>query len=397
MRIFLLPLFIALVVNCIIDYIIYKQLQRNTHAAFRTIRGAHVALSVVLGVSVILLAVTPKTLFAGHESTLTISIFAYGCLLAAKLVYVLVSQILRLVLPRKLRQCGIGIGIAAALVVISQSAIATLATRYDIAVNHVTLYFPNLPDSFDGYRMAQFSDFHLNSFGNDTTFVHKAVTTINDLRPDVIFFTGDLASSTSSEVTCFVNTLSHLHAPDGVMSVLGNHDYSDYYPWTDMKAKAADRAQLIKYERDAGWDVLLNESRVIRHGNDSIIIIGVQNIARPPYHTYGNLGKSYNGLNDNNFKILLTHNPVHWRNEVLPKTNIDLTLSGHTHAMQMVISLFGKEFSPSAWLYKDWSGIYQQSQQYLYVNIGLGSIGAPARFGDAAKPEITIITLKKSK
>ena len=179
MRIFLLPLFIALVVNCIIDYIIYKQLQRNTHAAFRIIRGAHVALSVVLGVSVILLAVTPKILFAGHESTLSISIFAYGCLLAAKLVYVLVSQILRLVLPRKLRQCGIGIGFAAALVVIYQSAIATLATRYDIAVNHVTLYFPNLPYSFDGYRMAQFSDFHLNSFGNDTTFVHKAVTTIN--------------------------------------------------------------------------------------------------------------------------------------------------------------------------------------------------------------------------
>lgn len=393
MRIFLLPLFIALVIDILADIYIYKQLAKIQGRVSNILKSSHLALSLILGAAAIFLAVAPRHFFSGHQNYLAIGIYYYATILTAKVIYMIFAFILQLFIKRKARRFAHIIATIAACGVLCEAMMATFHTRYDVNINHVTLTFDDLPEQFDGYRIAQFSDFHVDSYGSDTTFVEKAVRAINAEHPDITLFTGDLVSGKADEVTPFLGNLRQLHAPDGVISILGNHDYSDYCIWTDTNDKKADHAKLINYERSIGWDLLLNETRNIRRGNDSIMIIGVENIAKPPFITYGDLKKSYPSLKDNNFKILLSHNPTHWKKEVVTDSNIQLTLSGHTHAMQMAIHIFGKDFSPSAFIYKEWEGLYHtDSSQYLYVNTGLGCVGMPARFG--VKPEITIITLK---
>ena len=210
----------------------------------------------------------------------------------------------------------------------------------------------------------------------------------------------------TEELRPFLNVLSRLDAKDGVISVLGNHDYGDYMHWDSEKERAANLSLLNDWEKEMGWDLLNNEYRVLKNGNDSIAIIGVENWGEPPFHQYGNLKESYNpsgdsarDLNDDNYKILLSHNPEHWNREVTKISNIDLTLAGHTHAMQSEIRLFGCKWSPAVLRYPLWGGLYSRqnvdgSLSQLYVNIGCGEVGIPARFG-SAYPEITEITLRK--
>jgi predicted MPP superfamily phosphohydrolase len=219
------------------------------------------------------------------------------------------------------------------------------------------------------------------------------VNRINEINAQAIFFTGDLVNTNSNEALPFISTLSQLDATHGVFSVFGNHDYSEYGRWESKEAQIANHKLLYDYETQAGWKLLNNEHVTLRQGNDSIIVIGVENIGEPPFKTYGDLKKAYPNLNDNNFKILLSHNPTHWRNEVTKSSNIDITLSGHTHAMQSIFSFFGKKYSLASKKYAEWGGLYSEKNQHLYVNIGIGCVGIPARFG--AKPEITVITLRK--
>ena len=267
-----------------------------------------------------------------------------------------------------------------------------MVTRNSIKVNEVAVSFPELPLQFNGYRIVQISDMHVGSFGNDTTFVSKVVNTINDLHPDLILFTGDIVNRESDELIPFVNTLSRLNAPDGVISVLGNHDYGDYKKWSSEKAKTDNLSLMRSLQNDMGWTLLDNDYRLIFNSDDSIAVIGVENWGEPPFSRYGDLKKAYPNLNDSVFKILLTHNPSHWLAEVTPSTNINLSLSGHTHAMQIMFDLGKHKFSPAKWKYDQWGGLYDNNGQKLYVNIGLGEVGIPARFG--ATPEITLITLK---
>lgn len=281
-----------------------------------------------------------------------------------------------------------------------------LFTRNQIDVNKVSVTSPKLPSSFNGYKIVQLSDIHVGTWGKDTGFVEKLVQEINSLKPDLIVFTGDIVNRRTEELRPFLNILSGLKAKDGVYSVLGNHDYGDYINWKNEEDHKRNNELLAKWEKQMGWHLLNNDHVYLKRGNDSIVLIGVENWGEPPFPAYGKLkdayrdknGKSVN-LNNSKFKILLTHNPEHWNREVKKISNIDLSLSGHTHAMQMMFSIGGWEWSPSAFKYSTWGGMYVDKSRsgdpmYLYVNIGSGEVGMPSRLG-SAYPEITEIILHK--
>lgn len=282
-------------------------------------------------------------------------------------------------------------GIALAVTVCALMWWGALVNRYRINVERVEITDASLPETFNGLTIAQLSDLHVGSYGSDTTYLHKLVATVNSLHPDIIVFTGDIVNRRSDELKPFVGTLSGLHAPLGVYSILGNHDYGDYYLWNSPEEKEANRELLFRLQNEMGWHLLNNTHKTFYAGSDSIVLIGVENIGDPPFHVYGDLDKAYPGdLDDPAFKILLSHNPAHWTADIAdaPDKNIALTLSGHTHAMQM--ELFG--LSPAAFRYKTWGGLYTDDDNAhpLYVNIGIGEVGIPARIG--ATPEITLFT-----
>ncbi len=284
------------------------------------------------------------------------------------------------------------IGFILAIVAFAAIWWGTLINRYRTQVVEETVNIPGLPEAFDGYRIVQFSDFHVGTYGRDTTFVDKIVKEINGLNPDMIVFTGDIVSRRTSELLPFTGTLSKLSAPDGVYSILGNHDYGDYYNWKTPEAKERNMMQMYDLQKRMGWKMLNNEYAEIHHNGDSIVLIGVENIGDPPFPVYGDLSKAYPTLDDNRIKILLSHNPAHWDSDIsgADNVNVALTLSGHTHAMQM--SMLGK--SPASMRYKTWGGHYMDHDRkhQLYVNIGVGTVGIPMRIG--ATPEITVLTLR---
>ena len=255
-------------------------------------------------------------------------------------------------------------------------------------VHEVTLHIPSLPQSFEGYRMVQISDIHSGSFRGMPDVLDELVKQVNAQQADVILFTGDLVNQRSSELEQFSLALSGLRAPDGVYSILGNHDYGRYYRWQGENDEARDTDRLCDLQRQMGWKMLRNEHDILHRGTDSIAIIGVENEGRPPFPQVADLPKAMRGT-EGMTQILLSHDPTHWRKEVLPDTDIDLMLSGHTHATQFI--LFG--WSPAQYIYDEWGGLYQEGTQQLYVNIGIGFVGLPFRFG--AWPEITVFTLEK--
>lgn len=273
----------------------------------------------------------------------------------------------------------------------------SLVTTRQIEVNEVELAYDNLPPAFDGYRIVQFSDLHTGTYGESTSIVANIAERVNALKPDLAVFTGDIVNRKTDEILPFIPVLKKVEATDGVVTILGNHDYGDYYRWPDPEAKADNLNRLVAIERDSlGWRMLRNEHFFLKKGNDSIAVIGVENWGEPPFSTYGDLNASYPDLNDSHFKLLLSHNPKHWDMVVSRSSNIDLTLSGHTHAMQLMISAGGRIFSPAAWKYKHWQGLATADNGgHLYVNIGTGEVGVPMRIG--ATPELTVITLRRKR
>lgn len=278
---------------------------------------------------------------------------------------------------------------------IAVGAVISLAMLYGmlcgwnrLTVKQVDLSFANLPAEFDGYRVLQLSDLHVGTYGSDTTFLHKVVQRVNQEQPDLVVMTGDLINTTPTEIAPFEQTLSELRAKDGVMAVLGNHDYCLYGFRERPAIQREGMRQVMQAEKRMGWQVLLNEHRLIRRGDAQIAIVGVENTGKPPFPEIGDLSGAMKELPDTTFRILLSHDPSHWRMEVLPETDIPLMLAGHTHAGQLKIGYW----SPSKWLYREWSGLYQQGLQYLYVSEG---IGGSIRFRLGATPEIIILTLHK--
>ena len=283
-----------------------------------------------------------------------------------------------------------------------------LFTRNEIEVTQEVIESDRIPASFNGFKIVQFSDAHVGTWGNDTTFIAEVVRRINSMNPDMIVFTGDIVSRETSEMQPFLKTLSGLHAPYGVYSVLGNHDYGDYITWKYPSEREANNALMAAWQKQIGWTLLNNEHRFITNGNDSIVLIGVENWGEPPFKQYGRLTDAYPlnadsvyHLNDNRYKILLSHNPEHWNREVSKISNIDLTLSGHTHAMQMLFKLGKWQWTPSQYIYEQWGGLYERmtkdnTPSRVYVNIGIGEVAIPSRMG-AAYPELTEIILRHKK
>ena len=336
-------------------------------------------------------------------------LYAFLSLLLPKIVFTLFS--LAGALPRLWKSRGLKlgkwVGLPLAMVIFTAMWWGAFIGRRQIEVVNVDIVSPRLPDAFEGYRIAQISDLHVGTWDDDTSFINAFVDSVNACRPDVIFFTGDIVNRQTGELAPFMKSLSRLHAPDGVYSILGNHDYGDYIDWPSA-AEKRDNLQLLKYwQRQLGWKLLNNTRTQIISGNDTIQIIGVENWGEPPFHQYGHLIDAYPlspdslyNLNDNRFKILLTHNPEHWRREVTGISNIDLSLSGHTHAMQTIIGSGKLRWSPASMRYELWGGLYKKrnphgDEMQLYVNIGAGEVGMPFRIG--ATPEITILTLHAEK
>ncbi|MDP4289571.1 MAG: metallophosphoesterase [Bacteroidota bacterium] len=257
-----------------------------------------------------------------------------------------------------------------------------------------------LPPSLEGMRIVQISDMHLGSWVS-TLPLKDAVTDINNLYPDIVLFTGDLVNFTSDEAFRFGDVLKTVKAPLGVYAILGNHDYGDYIHWPDSVSKQRNLDALCQFYKKIGWRLLRNESVVIHKGSDSLLLIGIENWSvKKIYGHRGNVLKAIGNHKSMPLEILLSHDPTHWQYEVSKKfKDINLTLSGHTHGMQMGIETKWFVFSPAQWMYKYWAGLYQNPDdgvklQYLYVNRGLGHLGYPGRIG--MNPEITLITLTNS-
>lgn len=285
----------------------------------------------------------------------------------------------------------IGLGVAA--IPFASFLYGMFKTRYDFTVFKETLEFDDLPKEFDGFKIVQFSDFHAGSL-DDLEEVKLGLNKIQNLNPDLILFTGDLVNNTSEEFDKFIPYLSNLSAKHGKFSILGNHDYGLYYKWGSEQEKSDNEQRIRNHHRSIGFDLLENENRQITIDNSSINLVGVENWGRPPFPPKGNLNKAIEGIESKNLNILLSHDPHHWEDIVLNHSQkIHLTLSGHTHGMQMGIELPGFKWSPVSLRYKKWAGLYKKQNQYLYVNRGFGHIGFPGRVG--IKPEITEITLKR--
>ncbi|WP_299703173.1 metallophosphoesterase [uncultured Pontibacter sp.] len=286
-------------------------------------------------------------------------------------------------------------GLLVAAVPFSAFIYGMVKGAYDYRVKRITLHFPNLPQAFEGFKMLQISDMHTGSF-TSTEPLKEAVQLINKQEADLVFFTGDLVNNVASELMPHVDTLKEIRAKQGVFSVLGNHDYGDYVSWESREAKTQNLQTLIDTQRRMGWDVLLNENRLIEKDGEHIAVLGVENWGnRAGFPKYGDLNKAYSGAESSPFKVLLSHDPSHWDGEINQKySDIDLTLSGHTHGMQFGVNIPGLKWSPVQYVYEQWAGMYKRGRQHLYVNTGLGFIGYPGRVGFL--PEITVFELKKA-
>jgi hypothetical protein len=395
MRFFLGPIIAVLFVGIGLDWYIYRALKRQKVSKLwlKTHKIAAIVLAVVLVVAMCM----PKR--SGENSELLCVmwlLYTYLAFYLPKFLFVIFDAIGKIpqLWHRKPIKPFTWFGVALSLIVFVLMWWGALINRFNTQVRELVVEVDNLPEEFDGYRMAQFSDFHVGTYGNDTAFVSEVVDRINAVGADVILFTGDIVNRRTDEIKPFIKPLSRLSAPDGVYSILGNHDYGDYSDWETPEDRIANNNELAKIQKDMGWTLLLNETKWLHRNNDSIALIGVENVGDKPFPVYGSLAKAYPSIDDSHVKILMTHNPAHWVDSISDnsKSNIALTLSGHTHAMQ--IELFG--YSPGVFRYKTWGGRYSDDkEQNLYVNIGLGAVGMPMRIG--ATPEITVITLRKSK
>ena len=388
MRLPLIMIAVASIVCGAIDFGIYKSLV-HFKCGNSTKRGYRV-FSVIVWVIFLLAILVPKK-DIGNDGLVVIMwmLFSVLSIYVAKLLFLLFSLICSIFVKSK--NCLI----APCIIALSSLGLllySSAVTPYQINVSNIDIEFDNLPKAFDNYKIVQFSDLHLGSYISGSTFIDELVDSINAQNANITVFTGDIVNRQSNEMAVYTECLKKLCSPDGVFSVLGNHDYGDYMHWESEGMKKLDVESLVSMQQRMNWTILNNSHTIIRNGNDSIALIGVENWGDPPFKMYADLSSSYPNLNDSTFKILLSHNPAHWDAEIIDKTNIALTLSGHTHAMQCAFNIFGKYISPAVFRYSRWSGLYtNQEKQYLYVNSGIGEVAIPARIG--VKPEITVITI----
>lgn len=395
MTLYWVPGLIAIIVVALADWVIFVRLKR----ASRSLAWVHVGVALCL-YAVLAVAVSVPS----HRCTNAVLVaqmwmlYAFFALSACKLLTLGVYSLSWI--GRQPRWLKTSLRIVAAVTggaAVAECCVGAWVTPYRTQVTRVAIESDRLPAAFDGYRVVQFSDLHLGTYNGDTAFVSRYVDQINSLHPDLLCFTGDIENRLNSEVLPFKSILARLHARDGVWAVRGNHDVGVYYDWptkhiTDYQGGIA----LARMEKSLGWTMLSNRFRYLSRGGSKIALIGLDGYGGLPIPPDGNLGKVYPAPSDSVFKIVLHHSPELWNDTFNRVTRVDLILCGHTHAMQMIFNIMEHRFSPAAFQYPQWGGLYTDSsgQRSLYVNTGLGQVGMPARLGSAV-PEITLITLKR--
>jgi len=359
--------------------LIYQFSQPNPSGGFGSGRGYAMGVVLAFVVSKILL-----TLFMFGEDIVRFVIAIYSKLFSTKAAFDMPS--------RRVFLSQIALGIAA--IPFASLLYGMYKGKYNYKVLNYTLYFEDLPSSFDGYRITQISDIHSGSFDNKEKIAY-AVDLVNEQKGDTILFTGDLVNNKATEMDPWLETFSKLEAKDGVFSVLGNHDYGDYVQWESDQARLNNVADLKQVHSKMGWNLLLNEHRFLERNGERIALVGVENWGAGGFKKMGDLDLAGKGLSPQEFKVLMSHDPSYWQEKIKTDgNNYHLTLSGHTHGMQFGIEIPGWfKWSPVQYRYENWAGIYEEFGRYINVNRGFGYLAYPGRVG--IWPEISVIELRK--
>lgn len=291
---------------------------------------------------------------------------------------------------RKIQYAGYVVALLSFLLIMK----AIHYNRFNFEKKEVEITLENLPQNFDNYKIVQISDFHLGSFTLSQKRLEPLFDSIIAEDADIIVFTGDLVNSFASECNGWSSLFKKLHSKDTMLAVLGNHDYSTYYKWKDEDLKSLNEMAVRNKIRDFGFQLLLNQNKTVKRGNDSIVFIGIENWGKYYTHT-AQLNKAMQGVDSSSVKILLSHDPTFWGDSIQGVTDIDLTLSGHTHASQFGIETPWFKWSPASWAFDYWDGLYKENEQYIYVSRGIGCVGVPGRIG--MDPQYTVITLRCNK
>ena len=406
----MIGLIIFILIYIALDVYAYQSIQRLTDN--RRLLIGYILLSILLMATLIISFSGDRQggTFAGIRLYITGVFVAYMTLKIGLSIFMLVEDVYRIfkwsiqkirspkekkpLASRRRFVSQLAIGVAA---IPFASLIGGMITgKYNYRVFKYTLHFDDLPDSFHGYQITQFSDLHSGSFDNAKK-VQYGIDMINAQKSDAVFFTGDLVNTFATEFSDWKESFSKIQAKDGVYSILGNHDYGDYHNWDTATAKKINFKNILKAHDDMGWYLLMNENTSIKRGNDQMKIIGVENWGNGGFKKNGDLDLASKNVDPKDFKILLSHDPSHW-NEVVKdhNSNCQLTLSGHTHGMQFGIEIPGWfKWSPARFRYPQWAGIYKYAKRKINVNRGFGFLAYPGRVG--IMPEITVITLKKGK
>lgn len=273
-------------------------------------------------------------------------------------------------------------------------AASVLIGKKQVRIEEVPVFIENLPEQLDGFTIVQLSDIHLGSLNGDKTIIRKTKRIVDKLKPDLILFTGDMVNNFSYETNDYIDIFREMNATYGKFAITGNHDYGDYYHWKTEKERDDNLEEIRKSIQEMGFELLLNDNMCLPVKYTTIYIIGVENWGHDPFPKYADLVKATNGIPEKAFSILMSHDPAHWDAQVVPQTDIPLTLSGHTHGLQLGMRIAGIEFSPMYFIQKYWAGLYRNGNQQLYVNRGLGTIGFAGRI--EMRPEITLLTLRRN-
>ncbi|TKG94357.1 hypothetical protein EYV94_13835 [Puteibacter caeruleilacunae] len=383
---------LILVALLFIESLFYKRLRSNQYQIQPIVRYIILGITICTYFVFIVMYFNPDRIkhVQDYRSYLTFNTL-FTCYLALKLPL----MIFYLCSPAKLTcnsSRSILLAIYSVTILLSICLGAFIGSR-KIHTEYVTVVTKELPKGIDSLRIAQISDLHAGNFYFTDKYGLNLATKINNEKPDIIVFTGDLINNFAHEYSSFINVFDSMYAPLGKYAILGNHDYGDYSIWKDSTLKQSNFDKTISFYRKTNFTILRNETIQLKINKCKLNIIGVENWGNPPFHKYGDLRKSLCNVPSSDYQILLTHDPGHWAKEVLRKEDINLTLSGHTHGSQIGIVIAGIKFSPYALLNPYWGGLYKQNNQWISTNIGLGNVGIASRIN--MPPTLTIITLKR--
>ena len=287
------------------------------------------------------------------------------------------------------------IGIVLGLVSMVLLIYGAFVGKNNLVIKESTLAFKNFPEKLNGLKIVQISDLHLGNWNDNTETIERMVKLVNEQQPDIIICSGDVVNNFADELPLFIPILQNLKAKYGKFAVMGNHDYGDYSKWNSEKERDVNLEKIKQGIRECGFDLLLNEHEILEISGEKLKIVGVENWGEPPFMQYGKLDESLGKIGAKVFTLLISHDSSHFSGEVIQYPEVNLTLSGHTHAAQFGIFTKKFQWSPSKWKYEHYAGLYQHGEQYLYVNRGIGFVGVPMRIG--ATPEITVLTLEHQK